>query len=99
MYTKRTIVDIFFGTPAYTEFRKDGELVAVRLGSEWQFTRKLCPSSVELTRAQGFKYWERHFSDRVCWSLPQPLQAALDREPRTIGEYTDRRGERIGYEG
>ena len=98
MYTKRITVDLFFGTPNYTEFFKNGKLIAIRRGDAWTMVGHV--SKVELTRAQGYKYWERYCPNRIDWSLPQPLQDALEREPRTSGVFFDRRrGEWCGYEG
>lgn len=55
---------------------------------------------IELTRAQGFKYWRKHFANRPCYSLPKELAEATDRDFRSSGVfYSKKRGEVIGYMG
>lgn len=59
-----------------------------------------CSSDCELTRAQGFRYWKRHFGHRSYYALPQALQDAIDKPCRSFGQYVSKRdGALIGYEG
>lgn len=61
---------------------------------------KLCSDPIELTRAQGFKYWERHFPDRICYSLPTALAEAIDRDFRSEGTfYSKKYRQMMGYAG
>lgn len=52
-----------------------------------------------LTRAQGFKYWEKHFKDKYIFELPKELQKAIELEPTSHGCYMDRNGHLVGYSG
>lgn len=54
---------------------------------------------VELTRAQAYRYWSKHFPDEYFFNLPQALQEGLDRKPQSYGYYINRHGEMVGYEG
>ena len=57
-------------------------------------------SKCELTRAQGFRYWEKHFPDRSRYTLPQVLQEAVDKPSHSFGQYVSKQdGALIGYEG
>ena len=33
---------------------------------------------VVMTRSQGYRYWEKHFPNRICYSLPRLIEAAVD---------------------
>jgi len=95
MYTKTT--SVFFGT--ITTFYKDGRLIACRREGERIHFAIPYSEPVTLTRAQAFRYWERHFPDRVCWDLPSELYEATELPPKSSGVYTDSNGELVGYEG
>lgn len=100
MYTKFTRKSLFFDGD-YAEFYKDGVLIARRNRASGGNIR-LYPrptSEVRLTRAQGFRYWERHFPLRACWDLPPALREAVALDPATYGKYIDRNGEAVGYAG
>lgn len=99
MYNIVRISDHFFDNSTIIDFYRDGKLVATRIDHE---PIRLIPQysePIELTQAQGFKYWSRHFSGRTCWDIPQALQDALNRPSKTKGSYIDRNGEQIAYEG
>jgi len=95
-YTKSTTECLFGGT--YTRFFKNGELIATRDGGKIELIPKYA-HPIELTRAQGFRYWKRHFPERVCYALPALLEEAVDREPSSFGSFFNRNGEEIGYCG
>ena len=80
------------------EFRRDGMLIGWSNNGEITlYTIRIIP--YELSRAQGFKYWTRYFPNRLLWDLPEVLQEAIEKEPTTYGEYTNRNGETVGYIG
>ena len=94
MYTKETCS--LFG--ATTSFYKDGHIVARKRDG----VLRLCHSAqepVEITRAQGFRYWGRHFPLRACWDLPEALAAAVGKDCRSFGTYVRKDGEVVGYAG
>ena len=33
---------------------------------------------IVMTRSQGYRYWEKHFPNRVCYDLPELVAAAVD---------------------
>ena len=95
-YTKRTTRSLFGDD--YVEFFKDGKLAAIRLNGQLAIVPKYT-APIELTRAQGFRYWRRHFPQRVCWDLPTALVVAVETEPRSFGTFVDRNGALVGYIG
>lgn len=95
-YTKRTTECLFGGT--YTQFFKNAELIATRDGGKIELIPKYA-HPIELTRAQGFRYWKRHFPERACYSLPALLEEATNAEPRSFGTFFTRDGEKVGYIG
>lgn len=75
------------------EVHINGELRGIKYGNQWLLIRDpVYP--VELSRAQGYRYWKRHFPDKPCWLLPQILQDAIDKE----AEYKCTKGD-VGYYG
>lgn len=97
MITVKTYESIFRkGTTK--EYRKDDVLIG--WSDNGEVTRyKVTTVPYELSRAQGYKYWERYFPNRLVWDLPEALQEAIEKEPTAYGEYTNRNGETIGYIG
>jgi len=88
----------FFSDATVKEFRRDGALIGWSEGEKiTRYTVTTIP--YELSRAQGFKYWEKHFKGWLYWDLPKALQEAIEKEPTAYGEYTNREGEVIGYIG
>ena len=96
MYTKS--VSEFFGRT--TTFYKGRKVIGRRReGNPIHLcVNHDCPE-IELTRAQGYRYWQKHFPERVCWDLPFALYCAVCQEPRSFGTYTDKNGELVGYAG
>lgn len=98
MYTKKHSAGLFATDITY--FYKDGYLIATRDSKGWhRYPNKLKGYGCSLTRAQGYRYWQRHFPGLPCWLLPEPLEEATDLEPEYKGEYTDKSGEVIGVFG
>lgn len=87
----------FFEDVIIKEFHKNGALIG--LSRNGKITRYATTIRYELSRAQGYKYWERYFPNRLLWDLPEALQEAIDKEPTAYGEYTNKEGETIGYIG
>lgn len=88
----------FFGDGMVKNFYRDDQLIG------WAEDGKVARYSTfgtfhELSRAQGYKYWKKHFKNRLIWDLPEALQEAINKEPTAYGEYTNREGEVIGYIG
>jgi hypothetical protein len=98
MYTKETYPNLF-GIGSWTNYYKNGKLIAMRSEGRLELVNIHEPAYDVLTRAKGYRYWEKHFPDRYCWSLPEMLQEALDMEPASSGYFVDRNGELCGYEG
>lgn len=100
MYTKKVINHLFFPClGAYTEYYKNGKYIGARYYNGVTLVK---PHSepCEISRAQAFKYWERHFSGLPCWLLPKPLEDALDKPVKSNGVYwSKRRREYVGYSG
>ena len=88
----------FFEDATVKDFRRDGVLIGEAIGEEiTRYPTTTIP--YELSRAQGYKYWKKHFKNRLIWDLPEALQEAINKEPTAYGEYTNREGEVIGYIG
>ena len=89
-----------FCSGKYAEFNRDGQLIGRVINNKVQRIRwETYRQPVELTRAQGYKYWKRYFPNRLIWDLPEALQEAIESESRSYGTYVNRQGEVIGYEG
>ena len=98
-YTKTSYPNLF-GDGAWTNYYKNSKLIATRDASgPITLTYHHGPKYDTLTRAKGYRYWEKHFSGRYYWDLPQELQDALDMAPATRGYFVDRNGHLCGYEG
>jgi len=69
--------------PAWGKMRvywKNGRVIA-RSGDEegLKFESGLpCKAPVVMTRSQGYRYWEKHFPNRICYDLPELVAAAVD---------------------
>lgn len=99
MYTKKVMPNLF-GDGGWTGFYKNSELIATREDGEFiKLLQHKGPSYDTLTRAKGYRYWERHFKERYYWALPDLLQDAIDMPSATSGYFIDRHGELHGYEG
>ena len=97
-FSVRVSEDLFSEGNFWRYYYRDGRLY----GESGCYGLRLFPapvSKVELTRAQGYRYWAKHFPDRACYTLPEALQEAIDRPPVSSGYYVDHSGELVGYEG
>lgn len=99
-YTKNSYHNIFLDD-TLTNYYKGGKLVATREGNgPIELTHHHGPAYDPLTRAKGYRYWEKHFPGRYYWDLPEALQEAIDMEPATRGHFFHKKtGEIWGYEG
>jgi hypothetical protein len=99
MYSKAVAPSFFFGQ--VTLFYKDGEIIASRQGESApiRLYQRGSLRQVSLTRAQGFRYWGKHFPDRACYTLPALLEEAVAKESASFGTFVNRRGEEVAYEG
>lgn len=95
MYIKTT--STFFGKT--TTFYKRGRVVARRRDGEAIKLVHPYRSEIELTRAQGYRYWKRYFPMRSCRDLPFAIAVAVGLEPEHFGTYINRKGEKITYAG
>lgn len=92
--------DLFFGSGVHREYYKEGRLIAVSNCDGIRYFGSVVVSGCDLSRAQGYRYWEKYFSGCIDISLPAPLQVALDKPCVSYGEYYDKKtGELIGWEG
>lgn len=98
MYTKETYLNLFTGAP-WTNYYKNGKLIATRSKGKLEMKPQSGPAFDPLTRAQGFRYWQKHFPGLPCWMLPPMLEEAIDLKATYRGEYIDRNGERVGVFG
>lgn len=99
-YTKSVLVSLFDDGARLVSYYKNGRLCAFDNGDGRGIQLvPMAKSSIELTRAQGYRYWAQHFPGRTCYSLPALLEEAVDREPQSYGSFVTRNGERIGYIG
>ena len=99
MYTKKMYPSLFDDYGPVTDYYKDGELIASKIDGQIRLYHFHGPAYEVLTRAKGYRYWEKHFPDRYCWTRPEPLQEALDMAPASRGVFVDRSGQLCGYEG
>lgn len=58
--------------------KPEGEAISLTLASNGYIK---IPSAVRMTRAQGFRYWTRHFPNRSMWELPEIMQEAVCLDP------------------
>ena len=82
-----------------TEFFRDGHYIGHRDEGQPIVLEPHFNDNIELTRAQGFKYWKRHFSNRSCYTIPEALAQAIERTPKSFGYYFNKYGKLCGYEG
>ena len=83
-----------------TTYYRNGRAFAIkRHNGTIHFINKPYSAPVEITRAQAYKYWERHFPGRCCYSLPEILQKALEKPCVSHGFFVNHLGEAIGYSG
>ena len=88
-YSKTSYPNLF-GDGNWTNYYKGSKLIATRDGNgPIKLTNHHGPAYDTLTRAKGYRYWEKHFPDRYYWDLPQELQDAVDMESATSGEFWD----------
>jgi len=89
----------FFGDGIVRDYWKDGQLIGHTIGG----TTRLLPRNHHkcyLTRAKGFRYWKKHFPERPWYLLPSELADAVEKPPRSFGQYASKKdGALIGYEG
>lgn len=99
MYSKVEF-NFFDGCPMVLYY-KNGALFGSRIHGEFvpAQPKLMAGGSIELSRAQGFKYWAKYFHGRYDWELPLPLQDAVNRDCVSFGEFVDKNGELVGYEG
>ena len=100
MYTKQ---NAFFGIVNYY---RDGVHIGYRrfdgplqLSNRRRYELRSSGNPCELTRAQGYRYWLKHFPGRCCFDLPPLLLEATAKPCQTYGNYVNRNGERVGYAG
>lgn len=94
-FTVKSFYSLFVDSPS-KNYYKNGELWAVsHNGNLFLIGRR--HYQAPLTRAQGFKYWKRHFPNWFYFDLPELLQEAIDRPTERYGTYIDRNGEVVGY--
>lgn len=66
----------------FTKYWKNGHAFAAftQDGLYWRRESMVMPDEpcVILTRAQGFRYWQKHFPRRPWWTLPAALQLAVN---------------------
>ena len=100
-YTVIVRSGVFWDEEETKEFWKDGRCVMIITYDKQKhyYPRPRCKYQ-PLFRSQGYKYWKKYFPNRACYTLPEILQEAIDREPRTEGRfYSEKYGEYIGYIG
>ena len=56
---------------------EEGVIAQRRRGGAIEFTPRRAPAHVVITRAQAFRYWDKHFPGRCADDLPAPLSEAV----------------------
>ena len=97
MITVKQYESIFTGG-THKNYYKDGKLWGMSYDNKLKLEPHWKDPTDYLTRAQGYKYWRKYFPGRICYTLPEPLQEAIDREPESRGVYEDDRVGLIYYE-
>ena len=100
----KTTVSIFFDDNGFwKDFYRDDEHIACAhydANGNRDFLDIYHESNpVILTRAKGYRYWKKYFSGRICYSLPEELQIAIDLPCVSEGTFYDANGELCGYNG
>ena len=89
----------FFTGKMHKNFYRNGQVIGWANGQEVRRNPEVRTED-EISRAQAFRYWDRNFKGRYCWTLPELLQEALDKPSKTYGSYwNERLQEVVGYEG
>ena len=98
---ERHSAEELFCLKPYTVIFKNGHRIARREeGEGWDYIPQMRRGhGADLTRAKGFRYWERHFSGWLCWMLPAEIEDAINLEAHYKGEYIDHDGELVGVFG
>jgi hypothetical protein len=99
LYTEKRVrsfgytIDVFSDDELICEanYNTDGKLIHVYWYKDYAI--------IELSRAQGYKYWRKYFRDRPVYHLPMELQEAIKREPVAFGYFTRKDHTVCGYEG
>lgn len=97
MYTKIYCPNLFTAG-GYWEFYKGKTLVAIHDENGLRLVKHVV-FATEITRAQGFRYWEKHFAERACYTLPTLLEEAVNKEAIYRGHFVDRYGEYVTIYG
>lgn len=79
-------------------FYRNGHLIGMSRNGQVERIKSHEERYEPLTRAKGFRYWNKHFTGRYCWDLPEVLQEAVEMECRACGSFI-RNGEEVGYCG
>ena len=100
----KTTAAIFFDDNGYyKDFFRNGKHIAyahyTAEGKRDYFHYYKESNPVVLTRAKGYRYWEKYFPNRYFWSLPEELQFAIDLPCGSSGVFYDANGELCGYSG
>ena len=103
-YRIDTLVDDFFGTGVCKYIYKwsnDGwHRIAIYMNGNMTYYGTFMRNGCDLTRAKGYRYWEKYFKDKYVWQLPIELQNAVNMECESIGVfYSKKRKEYICYAG
>lgn len=56
---------------------EEGVIATRRRGGVIEFTPRRAAAHVVITRAQAFRYWDKHFPGRCADDLPAPLSEAV----------------------
>ncbi len=87
----------------YRAYHKQGQVIAI-----WTATMQALKlvhryeqpnPQVEISRAQAFRYWRKHFDKQSVYSLPKLLQEAVEKPCKSFGTYVRKDGNLVGYEG
>lgn len=80
MYTKECHFSLF-GEGCITTYYKDGDAIADSLNNgNIIFIPTFEERYTPITRAKAYRYWKKHFPDRLYWALPELLADATQFE-------------------
>lgn len=96
-YTIEERTSLFYGY--YKAYHKRGYEVARFTPQEGLQLKKRTAAACELSRAQAYRYWAKHFPSHAVFNLPQALQVAIDKPCTAHGIYITKDGKRVAYEG